>query len=307
VPVALLLVWDAPAIAAPFELVPGDEGYVAPTLHADAAIPSAMSQVGWLVEDATRLAAFDARADVRWAHDLLVFIDGEGERTDVLGDAYAMDMSGAVGRGRFGIAAGAQLVLGSTSDVSGVQGTAVGDLRFDGRATLLDPADAPLGFAGLLRLTLPGGAAERQLGQPGRSLQAIAVAQGGWGDLVMVGNVGVDLAPAVDLEETMLGSGVVARAAVSRTVSGSLDGFAEGHLRTSFGAASDVQRDTPVELLLGLRHRGASSPAVAVIGGFGVTRGIGAPAARLAVQVGYAPTVGSAADADGPAAGATGS
>ena len=285
----LILIVAGHARASTWDLLPDEAGYVAPELQADAAIPSAMSQVGWLVEDAARPVLFDARADLRWAHNLLVFIDGDGNRTEVLGDAYGLDLSGAVGRGRFGLAAGAHLVLASTSDIAGAQGTAVGDLRFDGRATLVDPADSAVGLGGLLRLTLPGGAAGRQLGEPGRSLEAVATVQAGRGRLVAVGNLGVALAPAVDLQDTVLGPGLVARAAVSRALSSTLDGFLEGHLRTSFGAASDSQQDTPAELLVGLRRQGATGPAVAVLGGFGLSSGIGAPAARLAVQVGYAP------------------
>ena len=241
---------------------------------------------------------FAGRVLFHYVNRPLVAVHADGTEVVALSDVVALNVlpSYTLGRTRLGL--DVPIYLGTWgSDVEG--GALLGDVALDLRVAVLDPDAAPMGLSPTVRLALPVAGDTAPVGSDGLDATFGVAASREQGEWLFAANLGVRLLPEVELENATWGSQLAVRAGASRTLGdnagvslelSSLFGFAE-----MFGNAAG----SPSEAMLGGWYRLPANVVLRAGVGTGLTRGIGAPDARVLFGAAYEPSLARDRDHDG--------
>ena len=227
--------------------------------------------------------------------------------------------------GAFGVPGGLQLGLAAPVAVAtweqtrgavgqeqpSLQGPALGDLRVLLGADLLGWAHAGrlealgLGLAAHATVWLPSGDTDRLLGEEGLRVEPrVSVDWSGPLGLYLAANLAYHIRPRSEVFSYVnddrvrwslaaslpLGSPALRALGVAHAS----HSLADSSSPTQSGALSELVGDDPVEVLAGLRWTSAVGLSTSLAAGTGVGEGIGTPAYRVLVRVGYSPAASSA-------------
>jgi len=181
--------------------------------------------------------------------------------------------------------------------------TGLGDVALDGKVTLLDPGDVPVGLALQARLDLPTATVTAPLGDPNVGWEIAAASDVDVGDRVLLAaNLGIQGGPQTELENASLNDSFIVRAGPhvlldpDNDIGTSLEVFGRSGLPTADG----LPAGTSLEWLLGAHGRVAQSNAVIRAGGgTGITNALGTPDYRIVLGVGWEPPLVMDKDGDG--------
>ncbi len=241
---------------------------------------------------------FAGRVLFHYVNRPLVAVYADGTEDVAISDLLALNLlpSYTLGRTRLGL--DVPIYLGTWG--SNLEGEAlIGDLAVDVRVAVLDPDDAPIGLSPTVRLALPVAGDTAPVGSDGLDATFGFAASREQGEWLFAANLGVRLLPEVEMENATWGSQLAVRAGASRTLGenagaslelSSLFGFAE-----LFGDAAG----SPSEVMLGGWYRLPANVVLRAGVGTGLTRGIGAPDARVLFGAGYEPPLVRDRDHDG--------
>lgn len=241
--------------------------------------------------------AWSARAVVQYLNDPLVFLTTDGVETSGLGNVVATDLVGGWSWGRWRVGADVP-VYPWASGAAVDSGALVGDVALDARWVALDPDGTRLGVAPTVRIAMPTAGERAPLGARGfDGALGVAVSQR-FGDWSAAGNIAAHLVPGLDTAEAKWGSRLDVRAGASRDLSGVFGVTGELALAPVF-AATGSTAGWPAEALVGGWVRLPADLAVRGAVGTGLTRGVGAPDARVLLAVGWEPPLVRDRDRDG--------
>ncbi|MCO4744114.1 MAG: OmpA family protein [Proteobacteria bacterium] len=232
-----------------------------------------------------------------------VFFDGTKQQ--VLGDVVGLNLTGGVQLGPVRVGADVPVYLLATSDWEGLGGAGLGDAAIDLKATLLDPAKAPLGIALGGRFDLPTATVNVPLGASNPMVEIQGIFDKEVGDLLIALNLGARIGPNVVQDNIELNDSFMSRLGLGYAITESAGASLDFQLLKDFSQpAKDENGDPslvgmPVEGILG--GWGRVSDNVVLRGGVGTgfTEGIGSPAFRAIFSVGYEPVRDRDRDLDG--------
>ncbi len=181
--------------------------------------------------------------------------------------------------------------------LDGIQSTGIGDLRLEAKTPLAQ--SGPVALAAIGGITLPtsvGAGGSQFLGDDLPTLRGRLAAQWSRGIVSAGVNAGVILRKPRELYASDVGQQLTYGAAAS--VAGTRRVAIIGELFGRSGIPAFDQASSPLELTGAVRVRATSDLSVLAGGGGGVMRGIGAPAVRAFVAIGWSPDYADD-DADG--------
>ena len=233
--------------------------------------------------------SFSTRAVMSWTHSPLVYrVESTGEETAIVGDILQADLMGAYTWRRLRVGVDAPVYLRATSDITGDE-TALGDIAFDARATVVDGASAPVGFAIGGRVGAPTSTADAPLGDPGGSWELQAIVDKHLGRLHLAANVGTRGAQEAALENIDWANRFVARAGAGYAVTDDVGVSLDLTGQAAYGGWGNPAA-TPAEAMLGAWVRpGGEGLLLRAGGGTAISSGIGAPASRMVFSFAYEP------------------
>lgn len=247
------------------------------------------------------LAAYD-RDSVVSSYDLgQPGADAADERLALVGDVWTLHPVFTRGWGALRLTGGVPLYVRSQPDIVKIDGrsqryagtaagSALGDAHIGVKGVMLDAGTAPIGLATFGRVAVPLGAADQYLGQPGVSGELGLTAQ--W--LTARTDLGLSVAhrflPKVDLGNIEVDD------QLQYTLAGALDlgpGGITGELwgRAQYsgsGAGRSIgpsSRNNPVQVLAGGWLDTTRGGRVRLLGGTGLTSGLGAATVRVVLSV----------------------
>lgn len=177
-------------------------------------------------------------------------------------------------------------------------GAGLGDVGVDGRVTLLDPADVPLGLALHGGFRAPTSTVEASLGAAAFDTELSLAATHLVGDaLELNANAGMRLGPRQELENVTLDDSFVWRVGGGYFLGE--DGGLSLDLSGRAELADGIVAGVPVEGLIGGWFQASQDIAVKLGIGRGITEGIGSPQLRTLAMVAYQPRAASDRDLDG--------
>lgn len=246
------------------------------------------------LEGPGRVVGYQTRADLVYAKDTVrvAFADGSGEPLRLIGDLMSLHLSAARGFGR--VRAGLTVplhVLAQSDIIERAPWALVGDPRLSAKVSLLEPeGDEGLGLGARGDLSLPLGASEVLLGQPGALGELGLMAAWTAEDAALGLALGARFLPQTELENTSTVDDQLTYAvgAAMSLGSGGLGLTGELYGRTPFGAFFSAD-GTAMEGLYGLTgpmKRGGTWRAAV---GHGFPLGIGTAQVRVVLGVGKAP------------------
>ncbi len=179
--------------------------------------------------------------------------------------------------------------------------TGIGDIALDVKAVAVDreATDAPVGVAGLVRLTVPSGTVDAAVSSRGLGVEVEGIVDRRFGPVLVAGNLGHRHVPTASLGSLEWGS------------------YGYGRLGAGWEIVEDagVSVDLAGHLVYGIRRdSGVGSPAEGILGGFGrisehlvlrggvgtgLSGGVGAPDLRFITSLGFEPREVRDRDGDG--------
>ena len=261
------------------------------TLDAQAwRLPVDASRTLW-ADDAGGSPGFSTRLGLGYMKDPFVWKWADtGETVPIVGDVLGVDAIAAYRIWR--IRAGIDLPLYPLASGANASGGGLGDLALDLKGVVLDPAKAPVGLALTGRFAFPTATTAVPLGGDGVGWETALVADKTVGPVLLAANIGVRGLPGADLGNVTttnqfsyrLGAGIAASdaAGVSLDLAGAVSLDDPGNAAGS-----------PLEAMVGGWYH-LSPPLTLRAGlGRGLTQGIGAPAFRGVLALGWEPGAGS--------------
>ncbi len=174
--------------------------------------------------------------------------------------------------------------------MGGLHVTGLGDLVVEGKYRLVRKGG--LKVAALAAVSLPssfGSGGSQFIGDDLPSLRARFALQYDMGRLSLGANGGALLRKPRTIYDSTIGPQLAWSAGVALRITERLSAIAEGYGRAGL---PDFSLDaSPLEAVGGLRLYATSAVAVLVGGGAGLVRGIGSPASRFFLSIGYSPDV----------------
>lgn len=231
-------------------------------------------------------ASSSARALLSYTSDPMVYVRGDGERTELVSGIWQMDLMGAHTRGpvRFGV--DLPLYLRSISDVTGGE-TGLGDAALDVRWSALDRRTAPVGAGLAGRLVLPTATVDAPLGLRAVGWEIEGLVDAELGDnLLLAANLGTRGLPPVTLENTEWGNQLYTRMGAGYEVT---DATAFSLDITSNFTYKGNASAAPIEALLGARQLLPANLVLRGGVGTGLTKAVGSPAFRAVLSIGWEP------------------
>ena len=276
----------------------------------DAAVPDVNAQLYRAPIDSQRTMWTEAAAPItsdflatprlamHYTNRPLIYLPEGGEPVNLVSDVLQADAVLATSYDRFRVGAYIPVYLWTAGELT-EDGAGVGDLGIDGRVTVLDPTELPLGLSLLARFELPTSTVEAPLGAAGLDTELATAVTHRVGDaLELSGNLGIRLGPRAELENVTLDDKFVWRAgggyALSEAGGLSLDVVGRNDLSQPGNSAG-----SPIEALVGGWVQTGNDIAVKLGVGQGLTNGIGSPQLRTVAMVAYQPRAASDRDADG--------
>ena len=278
----LILVLSVPSALA-FD-VPGTSGNVQ-TLH-----PSVDAQQTMWTDDASlkRSGTLTARALGSFTSRPLLWQVGDGDPLPVIGSAWQVDLLGAVYLGPLRLGLDLPLLLGGTSAVFDGGATGLGDVAFDGKLTLLNPADRPLGVAITTRIGLPTATVNVPLRNGGIAVEVAGVVDYSVGNaLRLVANVGARFAPPTTLGDLAIDDQLIARLGAGIPIGGRAGVSADLASRLAFSAPLSL--GAPAEVMLGGWFDVTDVWTLRAGVGRGFSGAVGSPGARALVSLAFEP------------------
>lgn len=275
-----------------------------PALNAQLYHPPADAQCTNWADDTT--FAEDGRPIARlvfgYVRQPFVFVSDDGQRVPLLNNGVGMDLVAGYSFSRFRASVDVPLWLTAdtkSSAAAASHASGIGDIALELKGVALDRGEAPIGLGFLARLTLPTGSVDAvPLGNPKVGWEAEAIVDKQvTDDLLLTANIGTRGANTAEMSNVTLGDQLFLRIgggyAITEMAGASLD-VSSNFTYASFGSGAS----TPIEGMVGGWGR-INDWVVRGGVGTGLTRGIGAPAARLVVGVGYEPPLIKDSDQDG--------
>jgi len=243
----------------------------------------------------------NARVFLSYVNDPLVFIpQGESDPIAIVSDVMQADVLAMYSLDRFRAGIDIPIYLLTASEVA-PNGGGLGDLALDGRITLVDHDDFPVGFALGSRLTLPTATVQTSLGASGLGGEVVLLADRKMDKLLLAGNVGTRVNAQIqsNLNNVELGDQVFFRIGSGYAVA--TDAGISGDIVGQFNYTEPLSNaaSSPVEALLGGWVRAAPDWVVRGGAGRGITAGIGAPTARVILSIAYERSENTDKDGDG--------
>ncbi|MBN2798908.1 MAG: OmpA family protein [Deltaproteobacteria bacterium] len=242
--------------------------------------------------------SFIARLGVGYTRNPLIYKWDNDEVDALLSDVVQTNLLGAYTYQRVRVGLDAPIyLLAHTPDGSNF---GLGDVAADMKLRWLERGEGSPGVAGGLRLSLPTTTVDAPLGSPGAGYALQAIVDHQVGPALLALNLGTRGVPKQDLENIVWNDQLFFRAAagvpLTDTAGVSLD--LAGHM--NYQEALRNTAGSPLEALLGGWGRVASTDYVVRGGvGAGLTPGIGSPAFRAVLMVGWEPANGGDRDLDG--------
>lgn len=213
-----------------------------------------------------------------------------GRQTDVpiLNQVWTMDLLAHWNIKRVMVGVAAPLHLASAGlHLDKVGPHVLGDIDIDAKVAILDTAHHPLGLAISTRLGLPTGNGQAWLGHPGlTSTGQVDLSYGK--KLILAANLGLHFAKPMYFQDVKWGSSALWRAGLHVPVNPILWLSTEIDANHQLGEQRGVGSN-PVEGLISSRLFPWRSFVATLGGGAGLSRGIGAPAYRFFLGIGWLP------------------
>lgn len=235
-------------------------------------------------DDASLHPGFLARVAAGYMNNPVLYeYDDTGEQVALVGNVLGFDIIPAFTFWR--IRLGADLPVYALSTGEAGSGGGLGDIAIDAKLVALDPSTAPLGLAADVRVRVPTTTTTVPLGVDGVGWEAALVASKRAGPMSFAANVGVRGVPQELADASALMASLTLRgnAAFHIGESAGISLDAAGGVALSEGDPSAgefmlggwVRPIAPLDLRLGL--------------GRGLGGGVGSPAARVVLAVGFEP------------------
>lgn len=272
----------------------------APELNSQLLRPSIDGQTTLWADDATFFPELrpSARLLLSYANNPLVFETSDGEVTEVVSDLTQADLLLGVGRGRVHLGLGIPVVL--NSEGTEVTGSGFGDLTAALRVGLLDPTADAVGLALQGRLLLATSSMGAGLASAGTGYELGAVVDYRMDRTTLLANLGTRGQPEAILDNVVLDDQLYARLGITQALdeAATYGVGAEAGAHANYSASFSNTAAVPVELLGTGWIRFGDFVLRGGAGG-GLTRGIGAPAYRMLLGIGYEPALDGDRDRDG--------
>ena len=260
-----------------------------PELNAQVFRPSLDQQYMWWSDDSSMLDenGFTGGGVLQYLHKPLVYENGAGEQTNLLGGVAQLDLMGTYTLGKLRFGADVPVLLRAFSDNGNASG--LGDLALEGKYGVLDRDESAVGLAVSGRLTLPTATVDLPLGAGGLGGELqVAVDRAINDQILVLGNAGIRFQPNVELENVKWGDQLMLRAGgaymLNKNTSASLE------LANQFGIGENSNKASrPLEAIAGVRHHVKSGLVFRGGLGAGLTSAVGSPRVRVLLGVGYAP------------------
>lgn len=244
-----------------------------------------------------------ARLMFGYVHQPFVFVADDGTRVPLLDKGLGVNLVGGYSVDRFRVSADLPIWLTANTQSSAVENpsaTGFGDLSVDVKGVGLDREVDPVGLALDARLVLPTSTmGDLPVGNGKVGWEVAAVVDQVFNDSVVVAaNVGLKGNARSEMTNVTFGDSAFVRIGAGYLINedAGLSADLAGHFSLpSFG----VGAGTPVEGILGGWGRVGSDWIVRGGVGTGLSKGIGAPVARVLIGVGYEPKAVKDADMDG--------
>lgn len=275
-------------------------GAEVPPLNAQVLPLSLDGRAGFALDDGVIAPdrQLSGRLLLQYVNRPLVATYEDGREVAGLSDVLALDVLPSLTLGRVRVGLDVPIFLGTWGDE--LAGAAqFGDLAVDARYALLDPDRSPLGLAPSIRVALPTAGTVAPLGSGGFDGSFGVAASRSQGPWLFAANLGVHVLPEVQLENATWGSQVALRGGASRALGDTFGASAEVAAQVGLADSGGDPAASPVEVLVGGWARLPSDLVVRLGAGRGLSRGIGAPAARVLLGVAYEPSIVRDRDRDG--------
>lgn len=225
-------------------------------------------------------------------------VERSGEVVRLVSDVLQANAIARVAFDRVRLAVDVPIYLYQAGDLT-TNGAGLGDLAFDGRVTVLDTDDAPLGLGFHARVSVPSSTVDAPLGSSGLGGELWASATHHVGErITLAGNLGVAVSPRQDLQNVLIDDALVFRAGGAYLLSP--EGGISVDLAGQTGLSGPgVSAGTPVEGLLGGWVQASQNVAIRAGVGRGLTSGVGAPLLRTVAMVAFQPRPATDRDLDG--------
>ena len=219
-----------------------------------------------------------------YVNDPLIYVDGTGERVELLSDLLTANVMGGFTYWRLRAGVDIPVYLRSFGDSGGETG--LGDISLDGIFQILDHDKAPIGLALNGRMGLPTATVTGPLGNRGFGGEIAVV--GDWmpiEKLLFAANLGARFQPTEVLENATWDDSFVFRGGVGYIVTDAAGISLDMAGNATFNEFKNPF-SVPVEALLGAWGKLPGAPLVLRGGiGTGITAGIGAPKLRTVISV----------------------
>ena len=228
------------------------------------------------------------RGLVHYAYKPLVYRYEDGETVDLLAHVAQLDLMGAFRAGP--VRLGVDLPVYLYEQGAGGQGAGLGEVAAEVKATALDDRRFPLGLGATARVTFPSATVDAPLrtGKVGYELALVVHKE--VGPVLLAANLGTRGGPRVELENLALNDAFVYRVGVGVDLPGDRAGLsaeAAGHV--GYAAPASLGANAPAEWLLGGWAHGGRGVIVRLGVGGALSPGIGTPAVRAMLGVGWEP------------------
>ncbi len=236
---------------------------------------------------------FGARGLFQYTRNPVLWTNGSGETTRVVGDLIQLDLMTAYSKGPVRIGVDVPLILRSIGDDGGESG--LGDVALDTKVTLVDRTAAPLGLAVTGRASVPTATVKGPLGNRGFAWELAGVGDVEADALLVTANLGVRGVPRSELENFVWGTQAVARLGAGYRIND--ESGASIDLGTHLNLAQVSGDTVPVEALVGGWYQVDDLVLRAGVG-TGLTSGFGSPQLRTVFSIAYEPPRKLDADGD---------
>lgn len=241
---------------------------------------------------------FMARSMIGYLREPVVFVLEDGDRVGVVGDAALVELVGGYRYDRFRVGLDVPIWMYASSQIAGGS-SGLGNVGLDGRVTVLDHTEAPLGLAVSGRLNLPAASTGAPLGPTGLGGQLMAIATLTQDRVQVHGNVGQRFLPYTPLGDRAFGDELFFVLGGGYAFTDDLGVSVDLAGQANYAALRTGASKAPMELLVGGWSR-LTDDLVARGGlGRGLTPGIGAPAAHALFMVSWEPAGPKDRDHDG--------
>jgi outer membrane protein OmpA-like peptidoglycan-associated protein len=240
---------------------------------------------------------FNGRVFLHYVRNPLVFVSPDRETTTKLvSNALQLDALAMLHFNRFRLGVDIPVYLNQAGELTDT-GAGLGDIALDGRVTILDRADNPVGVSAGGRLTLPTETVDTPLGWEGLAGEFYGAVDAEVDKWIFAGNLGARFVPGADLTNISVGNQLFGRAGAGYQIVEDAGISADVNVSAFLGEFSN-EAGIPLEGLLG--GWGRLGPLVLRGGvGTGFTRGIGAGDLRIVTAIGYEPRPSLDPDGDG--------